>query len=85
MPEPRRTRPRLLHPILALCCALIPLLNQAATPAAATKGRPRSGASAAATTPFTTIGLGTPAAPLKINLGNELSYQIFYNYNDGSG
>lgn len=80
----RQSRLRYLRPILALICALIPLMGQFSGSAMAEKGHPNTGPTAAATTPFATIGQGTPAAPLKINLGNDLSYQIFYNYNDGS-
>jgi len=70
---------------LTILCILVPLINLTASPvAAAPKGRAPGGANSAANTPFTTIGQGTPAAPIKINIGSDLSYQILYNYNDGT-
>jgi hypothetical protein len=33
---------------------------------------------------YTTIGAGTATAPLRINVGADTSYQVFYNYNDGT-
>ena len=75
---------RVLQLFLALLFTALPLFSQDIGVALADKGKPRSQPSAAANTTYVTVGQGTPTAPLQINAGVDLSYQIFYNYNDGN-